>query len=148
MSDAIIDRLAKLHEDACSCQDEYRRAKETIETESDFSNASQILNSLADKQRLTIVRLVQRYGALCSCEIESAFDLAHSTMIHHLRNLTEAGILVTHKKGKWSYYQLSASLPAQIQQLAVYLSAAKGNSIMMCCCTTETLTKKGSDQQD
>lgn len=145
MSDTI-KRLAKLHKDACSCQDEFQRAKTEIEAESDFPEALQTLNALADQHRLTIVRLVQRYGELCSCEIESAFDLAHSTMIHHLGSLTKADVLVTRKKGKWSYYKLSESLSAQLQHIASYLKVTKDDGAMVCCCMAAG--SKGRDRKN
>ena len=129
MEAVLISRLAKLHKDARCCVKDFRQTKEALHQKDEFAQALQILTALAHEQRLAIVKLVQQYGELCACEIEASFDLSHSTVIHHLNLLTEAGILETRKDGKWSYYRLSKALSSRLQAVVEFLGAKRVRSV-------------------
>jgi len=132
MKAVLMSRLAKLHTDARCCLRDFRRTKEALHKTDEFAKTMQILTALGDEHRLAMVKLVQRYGELCACEIEAAFDLSHSTVIHHLNRLAEAGIFETRRDGKWSYYRLSKSFPFRLQEGTRGLGQSE--PVRRCCC--------------
>lgn len=136
MVTTLVDRLAKLHPDAQCCLDDFRSTREEIIADQTFVDALGVLNALGDEKRLSIVVLVQRYGELCACEIEAAFDLAHSTVMHHVNLLVEAGILAARKDGRWTYYRLDREVPAALGAMQSLIG--EPNREPIACCRGDT----------
>ena len=66
-----------------------------------------LFKALADPARVRIVNLVAtRSGAVCACELEEPLGLSQPTVSHHLKKLTEAGLLEREQRGKWAYFTL------------------------------------------
>ncbi len=67
-----------------------------------------IFRALADPARVKIVNLLARSDEpVCVCEFVPAVELSQPTVSHHLKKLTEAGLLEREERGKWAYYSLS-----------------------------------------
>jgi ArsR family transcriptional regulator, arsenate/arsenite/antimonite-responsive transcriptional repressor len=43
---------------------------------------------------------------VCACEFEPGLGLAQATVSHHLKKLTDAGLLEREQRGKWAYFSL------------------------------------------
>ena len=43
---------------------------------------------------------------VCACEFEPALGLSQPTVSHHLKKLTDAGLLEREQRGKWAYFSL------------------------------------------
>jgi ArsR family transcriptional regulator, arsenate/arsenite/antimonite-responsive transcriptional repressor len=73
---------------------------------------------LADPARVKIVNLLARSGEpVCACEFEPALRLSQPTVSHHLKKLTEAGLLEREQRGKWAYFSLSPEASSQLERL-------------------------------
>lgn len=138
MEGTLLKRLTKLHVDPHRCAEEYRATQEGFHGQEGFQKALQFLSALADPHRLAMVKLLQRYGEMCACDIEAAFDLAHSTVIYHLNLLAEAGIVEVHKDGKWSYYRISRTVPSRLQEVVKFIGTLPDKAIRWCCCHPRT----------
>ncbi len=72
----------------------------------------------ADPARLRLLSLIQSApdGEACVCDLTAPLGLSQPTVSHHLRILTEAGLLEREKRGVWAYYRLvpSRSRPSRI----------------------------------
>jgi len=73
-------------------------------------NFLQTIGSLNDETRLTILRFIDINGAVCVCDIESAFGMIQSRISRHLKILKEAGFLRVERKGRWAYYAIRSPL--------------------------------------
>src|ERR671922_2332696 len=73
---------------------------------------------LADPARVKIVNLLATTAEpVCACEFEPALRLAQPTVSHHLKRLTEAGLLEREQRGKWAYFSLSPAASSQLEHL-------------------------------
>lgn len=54
-------------------------------------------------------------GEACACELTEPLGLSQPTVSHHLKVLTEAGMLAREKRGVWAYYRV---VPATLAALA------------------------------
>ncbi|MBD3402030.1 metalloregulator ArsR/SmtB family transcription factor [candidate division GN15 bacterium] len=79
-----------------------RRAAGDIDT----TTAAAWFKALGDDSRLRIV-LALREQELCVCQIVALLELANSTVSQHLTVLRNAGLIESHKRGRWVYYRLS-----------------------------------------
>ena len=67
-----------------------------------------LFRALSDPARVKIVNLLARSDEpVCVCEFVPAVELSQPTVSHHLKKLTEAGLLEREERGKWAFYSLS-----------------------------------------
>jgi ArsR family transcriptional regulator len=62
--------------------------------------------ALAEPNRLRLVSLIAANasgGATCVCDLIEPVGLSQPTVSHHLRVLTDAGLLERQQRGKWAY---------------------------------------------
>jgi len=68
---------------------------------------AELFGALADPARVRIVNtLATSPGPVCACEFEPALGLSQPTVSHHLKRLTEAGLLEREQRGRWAYFSL------------------------------------------
>jgi ArsR family transcriptional regulator len=66
-----------------------------------------LFKALADPARVRIVNvLATEGGPVCACDLYEPLGLAQPTVSHHLKKLTEAGLLEREQRGKWAYFSL------------------------------------------
>ncbi|SFV59169.1 Arsenical resistance operon repressor [hydrothermal vent metagenome] len=75
-----------------------------------MENFLQTIGALNDETRLKILRFIDINGAVCVCDIESAFGMIQSRISRHLKILKEAGFLKVERKGRWAYYAIRSPL--------------------------------------
>jgi len=65
-----------------------------------------MFKALADPARLRLLSIIASHhgGEACVCDLTEPVDLSQPTVSHHLKILTEAGLLTRDKRGKWAYY--------------------------------------------
>ena len=70
--------------------------------------AAQLFKALADPARVRLVNLLATSDEpICACELTPAVGLSQPTVSHHLKKLTEAGLLEREQRGKWAFYSLN-----------------------------------------
>ncbi|HLK12470.1 MAG TPA: metalloregulator ArsR/SmtB family transcription factor [Candidatus Binatia bacterium] len=82
----------------------------------DAEELARCFHALADRGRLRLLSFIaaQPGGEACVCHLTGPLGLAQPTVSHHLRVLTEAGLLARERRGTWAYYRL---VPARIAAL-------------------------------
>ncbi len=68
-----------------------------------YTDISNVFKAFCDENRLMILENLRK-GEKCTCELLKEIDLAQSTLSHHMKILTESGIVKGRKEGKWTYY--------------------------------------------
>ncbi len=78
-----------------------------------------VLKALADPARLRLLSMIAAHegGEACVCDLTEPLGLSQPTVSHHLRILTEAGLLEREKRGVWAYYRLVPTAIATIADL-------------------------------
>ena len=68
-----------------------------------------VFRALADRHRVKIVNLLATSGEpVCACELIAPLGLGQPTVSHHLKKLTDAGLLDREQRGKWAYFSLNS----------------------------------------
>jgi ArsR family transcriptional regulator, arsenate/arsenite/antimonite-responsive transcriptional repressor len=85
----------------------------------DARRLATVLKALADPARLRLLSLIQSAedGEACVADLTAPVGLSQPTVSHHLRILTEAGLLTRDKRGVWAFYRLVPSAVASIADL-------------------------------
>jgi len=77
-----------------------------------------LFRALSDPARVKILNLLARSDVpVCACEFEPALQLSQPTVSHHLKKLTEAGLLEREQRGKWAYFTLNPEAVSQLERL-------------------------------
>jgi ArsR family transcriptional regulator, arsenate/arsenite/antimonite-responsive transcriptional repressor len=80
-----------------------------------------LFKTLGDPARVKIVNLLATSGEpVCVCEFMPALGLAQATVSHHLKKLTDAGLLEREQRGKWAYFSLNPEASARLAGLVEF----------------------------
>jgi ArsR family transcriptional regulator len=86
----------------------------------DATRFQRIAKALADPRRFEILEVIAAAGEeICCGEVVECFPVAQATVSHHLKELTDAGLVETRAEGQFKY------LRARPDVLAVYADELK-----------------------
>lgn len=83
-----------------------------------------VCKALGDANRLKIVEMLSD-GEKCGCKLLEAFEITQPTLSHHMKILSECGLVDTRKDGKWSHYSLSCETLTAFKHFISGLSCCK-----------------------
>jgi ArsR family transcriptional regulator len=90
----------------------------TALSDADAEATAGLFRALADPARVKIVNLLATSDEpVCACEFEPALQLSQPTVSHHLKKLTDAGLLDREQRGKWAYFSLKPEASSQLERL-------------------------------
>jgi ArsR family transcriptional regulator, arsenate/arsenite/antimonite-responsive transcriptional repressor len=77
-------------------------------SDGDAESTATLFKALGDPARVKILNLLARTDrAVCACDFEPALNLSQPTVSHHLKKLTDAGLLEREQRGKWAYFSIN-----------------------------------------
>ena len=83
----------------------------------DAERLAAALRVVADPTRLRLLSLIaaspDREG--CVCDLTAPLGLSQPTVSHHLKVLSDAGLLDRDKRGRWVYYRINPEPLAALQ---------------------------------
>ncbi|MCL1593168.1 MAG: metalloregulator ArsR/SmtB family transcription factor [Actinomycetia bacterium] len=91
-------------------------------SEADALEMATRLKALADPTRLRLFSLVASQEQQCACDLTEPLHVSQPTVSHHLKVLTDAGLLNREQRGKWAYFSVSAEA---LEDLARFLDPAE-----------------------
>ena len=75
-----------------------------------------VFKALGDPARVRIVNVLATSGEpVCVCHLIEPLGLSQPTVSHHLKKLTDAGLLEREQRGRWAYFTLR---PDAVETLA------------------------------
>ena len=88
--------------------------------EEDAARLARTLKALADPARLRLLSLIAAHegGEACVCDLIEPVGLSQPTVSHHLKQLTEAGLVTREKRGVWAYFTL---VPGAVEEVTRHL---------------------------
>lgn len=80
---------------------------------------AELFKALADPARVRIVNTLARSAEpLCACEFEPPLALSQATVSHHLKRLTDVGLLEREQRGRWAYFSLRGDAVERLAAVA------------------------------
>lgn len=73
----------------------------------DFEENYKIIKALSDVNRMKIINNLSG-GEMCACKLLENFNITQPTLSHHMKILSECGLINARKEGKWMHYSLNA----------------------------------------
>ncbi|TFG30504.1 MAG: ArsR family transcriptional regulator [Promethearchaeota archaeon] len=107
-------RKAELMDMLCSCNgicsstkyfEELQSSGQRLKNNEDFLNIANFGTAISSIERLIILNSLKEKDR-CVCELEAILNKSQSTISHHLRKLERANLILSWKKGNYTYYGL------------------------------------------
>lgn len=76
---------------------------------------AKVLAALADPIRLRLLSLVASQAEICSCDLEAPLGKSQPTVSHHTKVLSEAGLIVGEKRGRWMWWRVEPTRLAAVR---------------------------------
>ncbi len=87
--------------------------------EDEAAATARLFRALGDPARVRIVNLIATgNGPVCACELYEPLGLSQPTVSHHLKTLTDAGLLGREQRGKWAYFSLNRDAVQKLAAIA------------------------------
>jgi ArsR family transcriptional regulator len=67
-----------------------------------------VAKALGDPTRLELLRRIAAAGEICCKDLVTLFPVSQATVSHHLKILTDAGLVEARREGQFGYYSLRA----------------------------------------
>jgi ArsR family transcriptional regulator len=79
---------------------------------------AELFRAVAEPARIKILNLLATAGdPVCACAFEPALGVSQPTVSHHLKKLTEAGLLEREQRGRWAYFTLNGEALERLASL-------------------------------
>jgi ArsR family transcriptional regulator len=87
----------------------------------DAEERAAIFRALGDPTRLQMIHILsEATDPVCVCDLTAAFDLGQPTISHHLAKLRDAGLIVSTRRGIWTFHHLNPAMsPAAREVVAL-----------------------------
>jgi ArsR family transcriptional regulator len=86
----------------------------------DADRVAVVAKALAEPLRVRILDVLRRSDAeVCQCELIALFDIKQSLLSHHMKKLTDAGLVTVERRHRWAYYSVATDA---FQELTSWLS--------------------------
>ncbi|HHW84411.1 MAG TPA: winged helix-turn-helix transcriptional regulator [Actinomycetales bacterium] len=71
-----------------------------------------IFKALSDPTRVRLLAYISASpdGTVCACHLPDSLGIGQPTLSHHLKKLTEAGLVEREQRGRWAHYTAVASV--------------------------------------
>jgi ArsR family transcriptional regulator len=80
-----------------------------------------LLKAVADPVRLQLLSVISAAdrGESCVCDLTDAVGLSQPTVSHHLKVLTDAGLVTRERRGSWAWFTV---VPARLDDITAIFS--------------------------
>ncbi len=75
--------------------------------------------ALADPVRLRLLSMIATADEVCSCNLVEPLGKAQPTISHHTKTLSDAGLIIGEKRGRWVYWR---AVPERLDALRAALA--------------------------
>jgi ArsR family transcriptional regulator len=86
----------------------------------DADRVATVAKALSEPIRVQVLDVLRRSEeAVCQCELIALFDMKQSLLSHHMRKLTDAGLVAVERRHRWAYYSIPSDA---FRELTAWLS--------------------------
>lgn len=81
---------------------------------------AKVLKAVAEPARLQLLSLIRSQGEACACNLNDPVGLSQPTVSHHLKVLTDAGLIIREQRGQWAWFRADEG---RLRDLALLFTA-------------------------
>jgi ArsR family transcriptional regulator len=84
---------------------------------SEASELASVFAALGDPVRLRLLSIVASEKEVCSCHLEAPLAKSQPTISHHTKVLSDAGLIVGEKRGRWTWWRVDGDRMRQLRSI-------------------------------
>lgn len=90
-----------------------------------------ICKAMSDTNRLRIIEMLTQ-GEKCGCHLLEELQVTQPTLSHHMKVLSDCGLVSSYKDGKWQHYSINCE---KFKEYKDYIAAITccGKNAKACC---------------
>ncbi len=96
------------------------RVTEAPLDQADADDLARGFAALSDPVRLRLLSMIASSSEVCSCDLVAPLGKSQPTISHHTKTLSDAGLIVGDKRGRWVYWR---AVPERLAALHAALAA-------------------------
>lgn len=85
-----------------------------------------ICRAMSDPNRLRIIEMLTQ-GEKCGCRLLEELNVTQPTLSHHMKVLSDCGLVSSYKEGKWHHYSINCE---KFKEFKAYIAS------VTCLCRT------------
>ena len=78
-----------------------------------------ICKAMSDTNRLRIIEMLTQ-GEKCGCHLLKELQVTQPTLSHHMKVLSDCGLVSSYKDGKWQHYSINCE---KFKEYKAYIAA-------------------------
>jgi ArsR family transcriptional regulator len=92
----------------------------------DAERLAQLIKALGDPTRIQLLEMIRTAPerAACVCDLTEPLGLSQPTISHHLKVLTDVGLLDRERRGAWAWYSVRGDRAGETARLVADLLGA------------------------
>lgn len=94
-----------------------------------YENKANIFKALSDSNRLQVIDMLS-CGEKCACDLLTKFKITQPTLSHHMKVLTDIGLVNSYKDSNWMKYSLNKEKFEELKEFIICIS----NDKLDCIC--------------
>lgn len=95
-----------------------------------------ICKAMSDANRMRIIEMLT-WGERCGCELLDELQVTQPTLSHHMKVLSDCGLVSSYKDGKWHHYSINCEkfkeFKNYIAAITCSCDASKESETETCC---------------
>lgn len=85
-----------------------------------------ISKAMSDVNRIRIIEMLTG-GTKCGCSLLEELQVTQPTLSHHMKVLSDCGLVTSEKNGKWHYYSINCERFTEYKDYIGTITCCKGN---------------------
>lgn len=88
---------------------------------------ARVFKALADPTRVRLLSMIAagENGEACVCDLTAPVGLSQPTVSHHMKQLTDAGLVTREQRGRWAYYRVVDEALVAVGQSLTAVTASR-----------------------
>lgn len=95
----------------------------------DRKEVSIICKAMSDPNRIYLIEKLTQ-GEQCACVLLDDLRVTQPTLSHHMKVLSDSGLVNVRKDGKWSYYSINCERFSEFKNFISQITCIKDNAII------------------
>lgn len=98
-----------------------------------------ICKAMSDTNRLRIIEMLTQ-GEKCGCHLLEELQVTQPTLSHHMKVLSDCGLVSSYKDGKWQHYSINCEKFKEYTEYILAITCCANNleeNSSKACCETK-----------
>ena len=95
-----------------------------------------ICKAMSDTNRLRIIEMLTQ-GEKCGCNLLKELQVTQPTLSHHMKVLSDCGLVSSYKDGKWQHYSINCEKFKEYKEYIAAITCSgktfEENNSRVCC---------------